>query len=295
MVDAVPLEIDGLEKAYYRMYREFFDQAEKRRRWNLREDIPWHQANKNMDPAVAAVVESFCAVEMFLPDYMGKVLPVYRFSRGRTWFHINWGYEEAKHSLAMGDWLVASGLRTEEQMDDLEKTTTALEYHPTYANPLGTVVYVMVQELATWLNYRNLRQVVDDTGDGDPALSTLLRFVMIDERCHHDFYLRVTKLYLERDRASTLRVLREVLMNFSMPALQLLGDSPQRIAAIREMKLFDEEIYYRDVMRPLLDRLGVSWNEFRERKPGRKSLRQPDCRRAFPELPGASGAAAARR
>jgi acyl-[acyl-carrier-protein] desaturase len=253
------------------MYREFFDQAEKRRRWNIREDIPWDQANKHMDPAVALIVESFCAVEMFLPDYMGKVLPVYRFSAGRTWFHINWGYEESKHSLALSDWLLASGARTEEQMDDLEKKTIATEYMPTYANPLGTVIYVMVQELATWLNYRNLRRVVDETGDGDPALSLALKFIMVDERCHHDFYARVTKMYLERDRESTMKVLRDVLLNFSMPALALLGDSQERIATIRAMKLFSEEIYFNDVMRPLLDRLGISWTEFRERKPGRKS------------------------
>jgi acyl-[acyl-carrier-protein] desaturase len=280
MVSATPLEIDGLEKAYYRMYREFLDQAEKRRRWNVREDIPWDKVNKNMDPAVALIVESFCAVEMFLPDYMGKVLPVYRFSHGRTFFHINWGYEEAKHSLALGDWLLASGARTEEQMDDLERRTTEADWRPTYANPLGTVVYVMVQEMATWLNYRNLRRVVDDTGDGDPALSKLLQFIMVDERCHHDFYARVTELYLKRDRESTLRVLREVLLNFSMPALGLLADSPQREAMIRDMKLFDEGIYFNDVMRPLLDRLGVSWSEFRQRQPGRRSwaatgLKQP--------------------
>ena len=49
----------------------------------------------------------------------------------------------------------------------------------------------------------------DVWGDGDPALSKLLNFIMIDERCHYDFYLLVTRLYLEQDRQSTLRILRD--------------------------------------------------------------------------------------
>ena len=272
MVDVKPLDVAGLEKEFSLMYREFFDQAEKRRRWNLREDIPWNKVNKHMDPAVALVVESFCAVEMFLPDYVGKALPMYRPHHGRTWFHINWGYEEAKHSLALGDWLLASGLRTEEQMDDLEKRTTAAEYELPYSHMLGVVVYAMAQELATSLNYRNLRRVVDNIGAGDPALSTLLNFLIIDERCHYDFYLRVTKLYLERDRQGTLHILRDVLKNFRMPALDLLADSVQRETMVRSMKLFDEDIFFSDVLKPLLEKLDVSWSEYRERKPGRKSL-----------------------
>src|SRR5262249_52298528 len=49
MSDTKPLDTQGLEKAYYRLYRDFFDQAEKKRRWSLRDDIPWDQCNRAMD------------------------------------------------------------------------------------------------------------------------------------------------------------------------------------------------------------------------------------------------------
>src|SRR5215469_4211037 len=103
-----PINSEGLEKAYFRIYRDFFDMAEKKRRWSLREDIPWDQVNRDVLPAIADVVESFCAVELFLPDYIAKALPRFRAKRGRAWFHANWGYEESKHSLALGDWLLKS-------------------------------------------------------------------------------------------------------------------------------------------------------------------------------------------
>src|SRR5690349_4762909 len=96
------LDATGLEEAYYRLYREFFARAERKRRWSLEVDIPWDQVNRSMSPEVADVVESFCAVEMYLPDYIAKILPLARNSRGRAWFHANWGYEESKHSMALG-------------------------------------------------------------------------------------------------------------------------------------------------------------------------------------------------
>ncbi len=54
-------------------------------------------------------------------------------------------------------------------MADLEREVFSHEWHLPSDNPLAMVMYGMVQELATWLNYRNLRRKVDE--QGDPALS----------------------------------------------------------------------------------------------------------------------------
>ena len=56
-----------------RLYRDYFDKAEKKRRWSLKDDIPWHECNRSLDPAIADVVQTFCAVELYLPDYVGKL------------------------------------------------------------------------------------------------------------------------------------------------------------------------------------------------------------------------------
>jgi acyl-[acyl-carrier-protein] desaturase len=266
-----PLDTTGLEEAFYRLYREFFDQAERKRRWSIRDDIPWDQVNRNLPPALANVVESFCAVELYLPDYISKALamPQVRANRGRTWFHANWGYEESKHSLALGDWLLRSGMRTEEQMADLEGKVYDHEWSLPRETPLGMILYGMAQELATWLNYRNLRQRVDALGD--PALSRVLGYIMVDERCHHAFYKRIALMYLERDRESTLEELRQVLHTFAMPALHMLADSQQRAAEVKALAIYSEAIFFRDVLHPLLAALGVGWSEFRMRSPQRKS------------------------
>jgi hypothetical protein len=60
-----------------------------------------------------------------------------------------------------------------------------------------------------------------------------------------------------------------------MPALHLLAGSRQRVAAIKALGIFDEDIFYRDVVRPLLARLGITWAEFRQRPPDRKAVSAP--------------------
>jgi acyl-[acyl-carrier-protein] desaturase len=243
------------------LYRDCFDQAMRRRRWNVAEDIPWTQVNRRMDPAIADVVESFCAVEMYLPDYIAKALPMIRANRGWAGFHLNWGYEESKHSLALRDWLLRSGLRSDEQMADLEAQIFASEWQPPLDSGVAMLIYGMVQELATALHYRNLRVCVQRCGD--PALEQLLQFVAVDERAHHAFYRGVVQLFLELDRQGTLEQLRRVLLNFAMPATHLLAESQQRAAAIRSLAIFDEDVFTREVFHPILDILGVQTRELR--------------------------------
>jgi acyl-[acyl-carrier-protein] desaturase len=179
MKEPQPLEAAELEAAFYRLYRAYFDRAEKKRRWSLHGDIPWEQVNKGISPAITDVVESFCAVELYLPDYVASAMTTFRSSRSWTWFYANWGYEESKHSLALGDWLLRTGMRSEEDMADLQGYVSKHEWNMPHDSPVGMLVYAMVQELATGLTYRNLRRLVDR--EGDPALSKLLGYLGVDE------------------------------------------------------------------------------------------------------------------
>jgi acyl-[acyl-carrier-protein] desaturase len=272
MADPTRLACPELESAIWRLYRDFFDKAEKKRRWSLRDDIPWDQCNRNLDPALADVVESFCAVELYLPDYTSRILPVVRPSRGRAWFYANWGYEESKHSLALGDWLLKSGQRTDEQMIELEGKVFQGQWNLPHDSHLGMLAYAVVQEAATWLNYRNLRARVQEKG-GDPALSQLLMLIAVDERAHHDFFKRCFEMYLKYDRATALEQLRRVMNNFAMPAIDELADGRRRVAAIKSLEIFNEDIYYREIYIPLIEALGVDRSEMRNRLPKQKSSR----------------------
>src|SRR5262249_670110 len=152
---------------------------------------------------------------------------------------------ESKHSMALGDWLLRSGHRSEEYMADLEQKVFSREWNLPQDSHLGMLIYAMVQEEATFLNYRNLRERCQALAS-DPALEKLLNLLAIDEKAHHAFFHDCLKLYLDYDRETVIEQMRCVMNDFQMPAIHdLLDESPRRIAAVRELELFDANIYYR--------------------------------------------------
>jgi acyl-[acyl-carrier-protein] desaturase len=205
-----------------------------------------------------------------LPDYLMRAFPSSRASRARTWFYANWGYEESKHSLALGDWLVKAGMRTEEQMADLEGLVFDNLWQIPYQNHVALLAYAMVQEKATGLNYRNLRRRAQERG-GDPALEQLLMLVAVDEQAHYSFFLETLQIYLKHDRDGTIEHMRSVMNVFAMPAIYTMVDGRQRVARVKELDIFNDNLYYQEVYLPILDALGVSRAEMRNRLPSRKS------------------------
>jgi acyl-[acyl-carrier-protein] desaturase len=200
-------------------------------------------------------------VELYLPDYVANAMRVFRASRAFTWFYANWGYEESKHSLALGDWLLRAGMRTEEQMADLDGRVFQVQWDVPHDNPVAMLCYAMTQELATALHYRNLRRRVGE--GGDPALVKLLGLLSVDEQAHHNFFLRTVRLFLGHDRAATLTQLRRVLHGFQMPAIHALVDGRQRMAAVQALRVFDGDTYAREVYLPVRAALGASRAELR--------------------------------
>jgi acyl-[acyl-carrier-protein] desaturase len=260
---ATSLHSPAVQAQVFRLYREYFDHAERKRRWSLKDDIPWGQCNRALAPEIAEVVQTFCSVELYLPDYLSKLLPQVRTARGRAWFLANWGYEESKHALALGDWLLQSGQRSDEQMADLDTELFQHEWHLPHDSALGMICYTVFQELATWLHYKNLRRVLAEHG-GDPALDRVLLLLSVDERAHYDFFMRLVRLYLEEDRPTTLDELRRVVNTFQMPAVFMFADSRQRVEAVRSLRIFDEEIFLYQVVEPALAALGVHRSELRQ-------------------------------
>ena len=117
-----------LASKVYKLYAEFFDKAEQERRWNPYRDIPWDRVNRDATEELALCAETFFAVESYLPDYVAQGINIVRESFGQTWFSANWGYEESKHSIALMEYLMRSGKRTEEQMFDFHDQLKGLKW-----------------------------------------------------------------------------------------------------------------------------------------------------------------------
>jgi acyl-[acyl-carrier-protein] desaturase len=245
----------ALREAFHREFMSFFEQAERTRRWNVFTDVDWDRLSGiPADPRLVRCAETFCGVEMYLPDYLRAHLDLMRGDYGRAWFAANWGYEEAKHSLALREYLRRSGARTEAELHAYADSVLARTWHAPYDDGRRMTIYGAVQELTTFVIYRKQRLWASRLGD--PVLPGLYRLIGRDEMAHARFYLRMLALHLAQDPAGTRADLAYVLSTFRMPAEDLLPDYAERVEVMR-MAGVDRRVFLSEVVLPLLRALGL--------------------------------------
>jgi acyl-[acyl-carrier-protein] desaturase len=253
-----------MEETFYEHYLRYFQNAEEKRRWNVDTDIPWAAAEGNASELIVSIIESFCAVESFLPDYTSKIMALIRKSKGRALFQANWGYEESKHSLALERWLIASGKRTEDEMEDFERSLLGAEWKLPFETPRQMICYTMIQELATGLNYTNLRKLVHENGEGDPCLDKALRWLSSDESAHYNFFRKGVKTYMALDPEGTIADIKYVFDNFAMPAHALIPEWEKRGAEIEASGIYGPKMYLAKIRKPVLEDLNISRTQLKE-------------------------------
>ncbi len=247
-----------LEEKLYREYLQFFEKAESERRWSVFSDIPWERVNREASEELALCAETFCSVEMYLPDYVAGGINVVRDYFGQAWFQANWAYEESKHSLALTHYLVKSGKRSEEQMFDLQNRIFAKKWALPFSTARQMTFYGCVQEMATFVIYVKHRERAG--AENDEALRTIYDLVARDEIAHCRFYQSVIKVLLEEDRPGTLADMAHVFANFEMPGVGIVPDYDARILKMREAGI-DRSVFIQKVYMPILKYLGVSRHE----------------------------------
>lgn len=251
-----------IEEIFYDNFVRYFRNAEDRRRWDIERDIPWEKARPDGSELTADIVESFSAVEMYLPDYTHRIMQLVRASRGRAWFQANWGYEESKHSMVLEEWLLRSGKRTEEQVRDFEAQLLGAEWQLPFETPRQMIIYTMIQEMATGLNYTNLRRRAES--EGDAALSRTLAWVSSDESAHYNFFRKSVKAYLALEPEETIVDVKYVFENFAMPAHALIPGWDKRGAEIEAAGIYGPKMYLAKIRRPILEDLGISRQQLKD-------------------------------
>ncbi|NJC73163.1 acyl-ACP desaturase [Planosporangium thailandense] len=245
-----------MREAFHREYLTFFERAERTRRWNVFTDVDWDQlAGHQPDPRLTLCAETFCGVEMYLPDYLRAHLELMRGDYGRAWFAANWGYEEAKHSLVLREYLRRSGARGDDELHDYTEAVLARTWQAPYDDGRRMTIYGALQEMTTFVIYRKQRGWAGQLGD--PVLPEIYRLIGRDEMAHSRFYLKMIELHLAEDRDGTLADLAFVLRTFRMPAEDLLPDYDSRIEVMRAAGV-DRGVFLAEVVLPLLKELGLT-------------------------------------
>jgi len=254
-----------LEDIFYENYLRYFQNAEEKRRWSLDTDVAWGEAvGSQAGELIVSIIESFCAVESFLPDYTSRIMQIVRSSRGRALFQANWGYEESKHSMALEGWLLASGKRTEDEMEDFERSLLGAEWKLPFETPRQMIIYTMIQEMATGLNYTNLRRLALESGQSDPCLDRVLRWLASDESAHYNFFRKGVKAFLALQPEETVADVKYVFDHFAMPAHALIPEWERRGAEIEASGIYGPKMYLAKIRKPVLEDLNISRTQLKE-------------------------------
>jgi acyl-[acyl-carrier-protein] desaturase len=242
----------------YRAYMEFFDVAERKRRWHPFNDIPWDKLDPSQNTEEKAIcAETFCGVELYVPDYTANAFNLTRQIFGLAWFEACWGYEESKHGLTFREYLVRSGLRTEEQYAEFEQKILAKVWNLPFHTPRQMSCYGALQESATFLIYRV--QLEKARQEGDEVLEKIYSYISKDEAAHMGFYIKVIQFEMEEDREGTLADLAHVIYHFEMPGVGLIPEYEKRLA-VEGVGITSQQFLQKGIF-PLLKAVGTSRRE----------------------------------
>lgn len=253
-----------LNEKFYEEYMTFFERAERTRRWNLFTEFDWENLTEEPgNEAMALCAETFCGVEMYLPDYIDGHLDLFRDNMARAWFGATWGYEESKHSLTLWRYLVKSGQRTDAQMHEMSQRVLSKKWQVPFETGRKMTAYGALQEMTTFIIYKKQQKLAEQRGH--KVLADVYRVIARDEMAHAQYYEMILKHYLDDDREGTLKDISHVFYNFTMPAHDLLPDYQSRIEVMRTAGI-DRGVFLTEVCAPLLKRLNLTRHDLPRQK-----------------------------
>ncbi len=234
---------------------EFFEIAEKKRRWNLWDDIPWSDLDSSLNSEDdARRLETYCGVELYLPDYISEAVNISRDVFGQAWFAVNWAYEESKHALVFREYLIRSGLRTTEEYITYEEKVLAKRWQSPVSTLRQTAIYGALQEMVTYHIYRN--QYARAKLAGNVVLMRVMELTARDEAAHSGFYRNVVQYELDEDREGTILDIAKVFGSFKMPGEGILPGYEERLAT--EDAGLTKQQFMQHAIFPTLKALGVT-------------------------------------
>lgn len=268
----------AIERETRQAFIAYFRKAIKVRNWSPWDDLPLEEVARygdRMSPATITLFEAFLGVEDYVGDYVEEAMNLISRQRGRRNIQLQWGAEELKHAESWHLVLVASGHRTDEQLDAYRDRVgqfkwTMREDHPGLDTPLGTAVYTMFQERATYHTYDELRrQVRREYGlPEDPTpeerrrgmqvgAAGALAVVANDEIAHHGIFLKLVDIYKRYQPDETFEMILKVIQGFKMPALKLIPNADELFDVLDRTRFYNPIRWARRVYNPVLEALGV--------------------------------------
>ena len=236
--------------------------------WYPHEYIPWSEGRtyagplngdawEAKDSRLSTIAQDSLVLNLMTEDNLPSYHTEIAISMGRdgawgNWVE-RWTAEEARHSIVIRDYLMATRGVDPYELEDLRMAHMQLGYTTPYdKDMLHTIAYVSFQELATRISHRNTGKI-----SMDPIAEALLQRVALDENLHMIFYRNLLGKAIDLEPNAAMRAISDVVANFAMPGVGMPGFG-RKAVQIALAGIYDLKQHVDDVVAPVLR----AWNIF---------------------------------
>ena len=230
--------------------------------WYPHEYVPWSEGRdyagplngdawEAKDSRLTPVAQDSLVLNLLTEDNLPSYYTEIAISMGRdgawgNWIE-RWTAEEARHGIAIRDYLMATRGVNPYELEDLRMAHMSLGYQTPYENDmLHTIAYVTFQELATRISHRNTGKISDDA-----IAENMMQRISLDENLHMLFYRNTLGAALELEPNATMRAITDVVTNFDMPGANMPGFS-RKAVQIALAGIYDMQLHLDEVIAPIL-------------------------------------------
>lgn len=252
-------------RSFASLYRLYLDSSLERRQWSPDRSFDWRSISTSHSEPLLRIIEGYYAVEQYTPDYTCELTKLFRENYGRSQFHLRWGAEEEKHADVWRNFLLVSGTKDSQTIEELTVTLRKQCWKPPTEDPIELILYVVLQERATQLIYLNTAALARGRStdpsfafDKDEVLEAIALKIAADEAAHYRFFLNGARLFLYYYPEETIKAIITVLHSFVMPAAKLVVNYESFVRDLYAAKIFGKGMYLKDVVGIALDKLGVT-------------------------------------
>ena len=230
--------------------------------WYPHEYVPWSEGRdyagplngdawEAKDSRLTPVAQDSLVLNLLTEDNLPSYHTEIAISMGRdgawgNWIE-RWTAEEARHGIAIRDYLMATRGVNPYELEDLRMAHMSLGYQTPYENDmLHTIAYVTFQELATRISHRNTGKISDDA-----IAENMMQRIALDENLHMLFYRNTLGAALELEPNATMRAITDVVTNFDMPGANMPGFG-RKAVQIALAGIYDMQLHLDEVIAPIL-------------------------------------------
>ena len=206
----------------------------------------WVPEDSKLDPVAKAALVVNLLTEDNLPSYHREIAT--RFGRDGAWgsWVGQWTAEEARHSIALRDYLVVTRGVDPAKLEDLRMAHMVHGYDSGDKTPLQAIAYVSIQELATRVSHRNTGKQ-----SGCPIAEQLMARIALDENLHMVFYRNLMATALDIAPDAAMAAIRDEVVGFAMPGMGM-PDFAENALLIAKAGIYDLRVHHDDVLHPVL-------------------------------------------